>query len=234
MKHGLILAGGKGTRLREITKGGQKAIVDINGRPFLSYLIEQLFSQGFDKIYVAAGYRAADVRSYLDAEEKDVHLIVEDEPLGTGGAIYNAFRHMNTGTVLVINGDTLNEADYLDFLNQHISSSADISILTKYVDDVSRYGEIILDQDQRIVDFREKQNIKKSGYVNVGAYAINKNVFSSVPNVRFSIEDFFQESVKKLRVNAVESTDEFIDIGIPDTYLAFVAKEKDRRGNDNN
>lgn len=108
-----ILAGGKGTRLSGITRGKQKCLVDVQGRPFISLLLKQLKGLGLTKIFVMAGFDGQSVKRTVDSLSKefqlDVALFEEPEPLGTGGCLHQLIGETSKSHVLVMNGDTFFE-----------------------------------------------------------------------------------------------------------------------------
>ena len=228
IKDALILAGGKGTRLSSVTKGGQKVIVDVAGKPFLVRLLDKLISEGFRSITIAAGYRADDIKATLRRFDlaASIKIIVESSPLGTGGAIKNAFEKTGLEEYVVLNGDSFNDINYSEFLRKHRESGAVFSILTTEVPDISRFGEVLFDRSNRITGFREKTGVKRGGVINAGVYAIKKEVLREAKNSNFSIEEYIFTNVKTLDINAVPSCSDFRDIGTPDDYYDFVKLKK--------
>ena len=224
MKEAIILAGGKGTRLISVTGGGQKVVVKVGSKTFLEILLEQLDSCQFDKVYLALGHCAEEVQLVISKLNLRLKLttICEVTPLGTGGAIKNALKHVCSNNVLVLNGDSLNDINYANLLLMHKKSEADISVLTKFVSNIARYGEIKTNLKGQIISFHEKTGEQLSGIINTGAYVIPKNLFVSQILCKFSFEEFLTENVDQLNICALESEGNFIDIGTPDDYQKFV------------
>jgi len=215
----IILAGGFGTRLRTVVADRPKPMADVNGEPFLSYLLDKLDMEGFNKVVLAVGYMADYIESYYKNKYKNLDIIysVEDEPLGTGGCIKKALEYIDEDYAYVLNGDT-----YFDIDLRDMAKDADITIACKYFENFSRYGKVEIDSNNRITKFREKEP-NQTGYINGGIYLVKKNVFDNFNlSQKFSLEsDFFNVYMDKLNIKAFKSSDYFMDIGIPEDYFKF-------------
>lgn len=220
----IILAGGFGTRLQEVVKDVPKPMADIGGRPFLSYIIESLSFQNIRNIILSVGYKAEVIMNYFGHRYKDsiIKYIIEDQPLGTGGAIKRALKETERRDIVVLNGDSFFDIDYEDYYRFHTESCALITMAVKHMHNSSRYGAVSIDAAKRIVAFEEKFSTG-SGYINAGVYLMNKSVFpciNLIPNDFFSFEvDFLQQNVQNINLFAYESDAYFIDIGIPEDLL---------------
>ena len=228
MKEAIILAGGKGTRLRSLTKGGQKVVISVGEKSFIELLLEQLEREGFEKVHLALGYRAEEVKKViLDLNlNLDINTINEFTPLGTGGAVKNALEEVCADDVVVLNGDSLNEVNYSKILAEHKQSKADVSILAKSVPNVARYGEIQIGLEGNITEFIEKKGVNKVGKINLGVYVLRRNLFDHHNKNAFSLEQFFSDNVGCLNVRAILSEGSFIDIGTPEDYQKFIEQYK--------
>ena len=113
----VILAGGLGTRLRPILNDRPKVMADVNGRPFIALLLDQLEKFGFNEVVLSTGYRAESVFEYFGYRYGKMNLIYskEETPLGTGGALKLAQVKLRKDHVLVMNGDSLVDFDYHSF-----------------------------------------------------------------------------------------------------------------------
>ncbi|MDA7857718.1 sugar phosphate nucleotidyltransferase [Gammaproteobacteria bacterium] len=213
----LILAGGKGTRLRSVVNDVPKPMAPINGTPFLAIILGQLSAADFTKVIISIGYKADYIINHFGNEYRglSIEYIVEDEPLGTGGAIKNALENED-GPVLIINGDTYCEYTKLDIeLNEN-------SIYCKHVNDTSRYGEIVFNQDYKIISFNSNEG--GAGFVSLGIYFLMKPSNICYPLEQcFSWEKFLEQAINPLNMYAVEYDGAFIDIGIPEDYQAMKA-----------
>ena len=216
----IILAGGFGTRLRTVVNDRPKPMADINGKPFLSYLLDKLALEGFNKVVLAVGYMHEYIESFYNNKYKTLDIIysVEDEPLGTGGCIKEALKYIDEDYAYVLNGDT-----YFDIDLRDIKKDSDVTIACKYFNNFSRYGKVEIDNDNNILEFREKEE-NQTGYINGGIYLFKKDIFNKFDlNKKFSLEsDFFQKYSDKLNIKAFKSNDYFMDIGIPEDYYKFI------------
>jgi D-glycero-alpha-D-manno-heptose 1-phosphate guanylyltransferase len=218
----IILAGGKGTRLKNIVPNVPKSLAPINGIPFLDFLISFLQTQKeIEKIILSVGYEKEQIiKRYKNLE--NIIFCEEDSPLGTGGAIKNALSLITSENFLAMNGDTYIEYSLSDFLNFHIEKKADITVLSNYQKNFSRYGSLNLDKDtKKIISFDEKKETK-NGYISSGVYIMKKNIFDpfSFLDSSFSLEnDFFPIATKEKNILAYEISSFFIDIGIESSYL---------------
>lgn len=217
----IILAGGLGTRLRSEVKDVPKSMAMIQNRPFLEYLLDRLISQGIQRIIFSVGYKSEHIREHFSDSYKGCELVyaIEDEPLGTGGAIQNAMKSVSQEQVFVMNGDSLFVTDLQEIFQFHIENDADVTFALKPMKDISRYGTVRIDEEGRILEFFEKQPVAQ-GLINTGVYLFNASVFKQqeLPRV-FSIEkDFFETKVNELQLMGVSSDGYFLDIGIPSDF----------------
>lgn len=217
----IILAGGFGTRLRQVVKDVPKPMADINGKPFLHYLIQNLKDSGIKKIIISTGYLKEKISEYFSDNYLDLEIAyaTEDKPLGTGGAIKNSLRFCDQNSdILVLNGDSFLQFNLEDFIKNHKGQK--MSMVLRKMDDCSRYGRVIFDENNIVTNFEEKSAEKKSGFINGGIYLLKCNLFAEfdLPEV-FSFEsDFLAKKLDKLKPKALLSDGYFIDIGIPDDY----------------
>ena len=223
MDQALILAGGKGTRLFSITGGDQKIVTILGGKPFIQYQLERLIEAKFEKIHLAVGHRADQVASVVQSMpfKNRINLIYEKSPLGTGGAVLNAIPHINSKSFLLLNGDTFIDVNFRSFIETHQNSKADITILTTSVQDVSRFGEVVVGKHNRVIAFQEKSGRPHSGIINAGIYAIQTNIFGACKTTAFSFEDFLSENLLLHRVFSQRADGAFWDIGTPEDHQKF-------------
>lgn len=212
----IILAGGFGTRLQSVVKDLPKPMAYVNGKPFLTYILDELIRYGFTKVILAVGYKKECIVDYFKSNYKGLEIVysVENEPLGTGGCVKQAMAYVDDDFVFIINGDTLFKINYLT-----MSQLNTMSIACKYLENFDRYGEVSINEENIITSFNEKKKVD-SGYINGGIYYLPKNIFYNyqLPN-KFSLEkDFFEKYINELNIKAYKSEDYFIDIGIPEDY----------------
>jgi Nucleoside-diphosphate-sugar pyrophosphorylase involved in lipopolysaccharide biosynthesis/translation initiation factor 2B, gamma/epsilon subunits (eIF-2Bgamma/eIF-2Bepsilon) len=217
----IILAGGFGTRLQGIVKDIPKPMADINGKPFLSYVMEYLSKQSLNKILLSVGYKYEIIKDYFGLKYKNMEIeyIIENKPLGTGGAIKEALKHVQENDVLVLNGDSYFNADLKVMTEFHFAHNSLLTIAVKPMYNFERYGSVLL-KENRIINFEEK-SFKKHGYINGGIYIMNKAISNKFAHINdfFSFEvDFLTKILCSLLPLAFISDEYFIDIGILEDY----------------
>jgi len=194
----VILAGGQGTRLRPLTLARAKPVVPLLNRPFLAFQLALLREHGVTDVILACSYRVDDVRAALgDASQLGVRLryVVEKEPLGTGGGVKNA-ADLVAGTVFVLNGDILTDADLTAMRQFHEARGSRTTIFLQPVPDPRQYGLVETDTSGRLRRFREKPAADAeitSNTINAGIYLIDAPLLGRIPSERpSSIErEFF-------------------------------------------
>ena len=228
--YALILAGGKGTRLRPLTVYTPKPIVPVMNRPFLIYQIEILRKAGITDIALSLSYQPDKIEQLLgDGSEYGVKIryLTEPTPLGTGGAYRFAAEEI-TETTVVLNGDILTDADLKSMIEFHRSNHADATIALTPVADPSNYGLVECGKDKRVERFIEKPKAgeigkKKLNNINAGIYVLEPNIRDLIPkNENRSFE--YNVFPKLLEANreffAFELKNSYWrDLGTPDNYL---------------
>ncbi len=216
----IVLAGGLGARLRNAVPDRPKAMVEVAGRPFLEILLDRMSRSGFAKIVLATGHLHEVIERHFGYSWAGMELVysVEDHPLGTGGAAWQALKLTSGNDVFLINGDTFFAVDFAALHRFHRSLDADVTLALKPMKNFDRYGTVEL-KDGRITGFREKAKTDE-GLINGGIYLLNRQVSArlSFPE-RFSIEtDFLEKKVGEISMGGFVQDGYFIDIGIPDDY----------------
>lgn len=221
IREAIILAGGLGTRLREAVPDLPKCMAPVAGRPFLFHVINYLRSQGIEKFIFSLGYKHEAIEAYL-AEQfgtLSYQCVIEDEPLGTGGAIQLACTRATEKNVVVTNGDTLFTADIHSAALFHDRHMAECTLLLKPMTNFDRYGVVELDDELLVKDFREKQ-FYTTGTINGGLYILNAGKFidEEFPD-KFSFEkDYLERMYTERRIYGQVQDRYFIDIGIPEDF----------------
>jgi D-glycero-alpha-D-manno-heptose 1-phosphate guanylyltransferase len=215
----LILCGGLGTRLNSVSNGYPKCLMNVNGRPFLSYLLELLNSNNFRDIVLCTGYNHDQVQNQIGFEYKDCSIKYsrETSPLGTGGAIVQASQELESEWFLIMNGDSYCSFD----LNaQSLLKIKKSLIFVHKVPDVSRFGTIKFDKQNKVLSFQEKNAKSDPGYINAGIYWLHRSSIDSlIKNTFISMEkEVLPSLLGKLQV--VECDKGFIDIGTPISYAS--------------
>jgi D-glycero-alpha-D-manno-heptose 1-phosphate guanylyltransferase len=216
----IILAGGMGTRLREVISDVPKPMAPINGRPFLEILLNYLAKKGFSRVVISAGYMAESIIQYFGRqfEGLEIEYVIEKIPLGTGGGIRLAMEKCKEDHIYIFNGDTFIDLN-VDEVEKRWNENRNPILIACEVDDVSRFGSIS-EVNNMLICFNEK-NISGFGLINAGCYVFNRNLLDDIAlNKKFSIEeDFLFKNIKKMDIEVFKHNGYFIDIGIPDDYL---------------
>ncbi|HXB41133.1 MAG TPA: nucleotidyltransferase family protein [Bacteroidia bacterium] len=218
LKEAIILAGGFGTRLKEVVADVPKPMALVNGKPFLDYLVKYLQHYGVEKIILSVGHLSEKITEHYG--NKFIYSI-EKEPLGTGGGIAEAMEKCKTEEILVLNGDSFFDIDLKAFYNKHQEALSDSSLALRKTDNAGRYGTIELGEFDQIKSFKEKNGKEKPGIINAGIYILNRAVYmeENIGKKTFSIEkDFFEKKVHQLKLYGFTFNGYFIDIGIPEDY----------------
>ena len=216
----VLLAGGLGRRLKKISKGIPKPLMRIyKNFSILDLIILKLKKDGF-KIFLTIYYKK---KLFIERykNKKNINIITEKVPLGTGGAIKNCLKKIKQETFLVINCDTLSNIDYSDFINFYKSKKIRDKILVggSFVKDTGRFGRLKINKKLFIKSFDEKNNVSKKGWINNGSYIVSKKFFKINKKI-FSFEKdlLSNESLKSNVLVYKVFNDNFIDIGIPIDY----------------
>lgn len=217
----IILAGGFGTRLQSVVNDVPKPMAPIGNKPFLKYLLDYLIEHQIQNVVLCTGYKHEVIENYFlnDYKSLSITYSVEQEPLGTGGAIKEALKYVSSEEVLILNGDTLFNVDLQTFRHQHKETDADISVALKYLVKFDRYGSVVLNKN-KIVKFDEKKYMDE-GYINGGIYILNSEILKNYDLPKsFSFEkEILESKVNELKVMGYKCNEYFIDIGIPEDYI---------------
>jgi D-glycero-alpha-D-manno-heptose 1-phosphate guanylyltransferase len=221
IKETIILAGGLGTRLRSVVAELPKCMATVAGKPFLYYVIKQLQNQGIEKFIFSLGYKHEVIEAYINTEFKtiDAQFVIENEPLGTGGAIKLACAKATEKNVLVLNGDTMFSINVQLLAAAQTAYGADCTLSLKPMQNFDRYGVVELNADRSIASFKEKQ-FYKEGLINGGIYALQTAHFlqEKLPE-KFSFEkDYLEKYYNQRKMYGNIQDEYFIDIGIPEDY----------------
>jgi len=217
----IILAGGLGTRLRSAVPNLPKCMAPVNGKPFIGYVIEYFKNQGVTKFIFSLGYMHEVLTEYISTTYPTLsfQFVIEEEPLGTGGAIKFACTKATEKQVFVTNGDTLFTVDISQIFKQHLESSAVCTLALKPMFNFERYGVVEIDSNERITSFKEKKHYE-TGLINGGLYLLDVSKFleQTFPD-KFSFEkEFLESTYQEQLMNGVVQNTYFIDIGIPEDY----------------
>lgn len=223
----IILAGGFGTRLQPVISDRPKVLAEVRGRPFLSYLLDQLDDAGLRRVVLCTGYKADHVQKAFGDVYKSLALVYSSEvvPLGTGGALRLTYPLLDSERVLVMNGDSYCQVDLQAFETWDRERGASVSMVVVFVSDVSRFGQVrISSDDSKIVAFEEKTNEVVAGFINAGIYMISKARILEIPNnQQVSLERSMFPKWIKTDIHGFETRGKFIDIGTPESFAKAAA-----------
>jgi NDP-sugar pyrophosphorylase family protein len=223
-----ILAGGLGTRISHALDDTPKILAPIDGRPFLSIVLEWLAGFGARRVVLGLGHLAQVVLGYLEEsppEGIEVITVIEAKPLGTAGAIRFLGNKIERDPVLVMNGDTLVGADLCAFVASHAASGAEASLLCTEMDDTVRYGRVDVAPDGRIRGYEEKSGAHPApGIVNAGVYLFGAAMMARITaSSDPSLECDIFPALPPGCLHAMTGRFPFVDIGTPESLNAASA-----------
>ena len=236
MLEAILLVGGQGTRLRPLTISTPKPMLPVAGYACTEHQIALARESGVERIILGTSYRAEVFEEHFGhGENFGVELVyaVEDEPLGTGGAIRNAAAHLTCGPndpVIVFNGDVLTGLDIAGLVQKWRDADADVALYLTRVEDPRPYGLVPTDANGRVLEFREKPTTPEeivTDQINAGCYVFKRSIIDSIPSDRpVSVErETFPELLAADRI-VIGVVDEgyWLDLGTP---LAFAKGSAD-------
>ncbi|MBF0121978.1 MAG: nucleotidyltransferase family protein [Candidatus Omnitrophica bacterium] len=216
----LILCGGLGTRLRAVTGDTPKVMADVQGEPFLDFLLRYLIKQGARRVILCAGYKAEALEEHYQQKFKEIeiHLSIEKEPLGTGGAFKNAQRLIKNDHVFGLNGDCFTPVDYQKLFAFHQEKKALGTLVAVKIDGNKDFGTIVTNEKDEVIAFKEKFQTTEIQYISAGIYCFHRSVFDRMPSEKFSIEYHFFPKMIGDRFYGFKVEAPFIDIGTPERF----------------
>lgn len=194
----MILCGGLGKRLKPVTGETPKVLAEVQGEPFLDFLIRYLIRQGARRMILCAGYKAEALEDHYKKKFEDIDLLfsIEREPLGTGGAFKNAEKLVKSDNLFGLNGDCFTPVRYADLLAFHQMRNAWGTLVAVRTDGNKDFGTIVMNEQDEIVAFKEKVETKEVQYISAGIYCFRREVLEIMPEDKFSIEyDFFPRMI---------------------------------------
>ena len=221
----IVLAGGFGTRLRPWTEGRAKPLLPLLDKTLLERVVEVVPSEMVDRVVVAAGYGIDEMESFLAGASLpyETVLSIEDEAMGTGGAVALARQHLRgEGPVLVLNGDLISSVDVTALAAHHAATGAKATLSLWQVEDPSRFGVCELDGSGMIGRFQEKPQpgTEFSNLINAGCYLIERDILSGLSEDRHSMErEVFPEIAESGDMAGLAFTGYFVDAGTPESFI---------------
>lgn len=215
----IVLAGGFGTRLRQVVANVPKPMAPIAGRPFLEIVLNGMAAKGFAKVILSVGFMAEKISDYFGLRYADMELVyaVEERPLGTGGGVRLAMERVTADHVFVFNGDTFLDLES-DLLEQQWQTRQRPIIVGHEVSDTTRYGRLLATNGLAL-DFTGK-GVAGPGLMNAGCYVLRYGQLDGFePGAPFSLEaDFLRPAVARGEFDVFVNSGMFIDIGVPEDY----------------
>lgn len=224
----ILLVGGRGTRLRPLTLSTPKPMLPAAGVPLLAHQLVRLRAAGVSRVVLATSYHPEAFADYFgdgSAFGVDLECAVEDQPLGTGGAIRNAAERLGNSPgepVLVLNGDILSGHDLAGQVALHRKSGAAVTLHLTEVADARDFGRVPAADDGRVLGFHEKSPAPVTDRVNAGCYVFDREIIAGIPATRsVSVEEEVFPGL--LREDALLMADVdtayWLDVGTPANYI---------------
>jgi NDP-mannose synthase len=222
-KRAVILAGGKGTRLRPYTVVLPKPLMPVGEFPILEVIIRQLAYFGFDHITIAVNHQADIIKAFFGNGAKwniRIEYSLEDKPLSTMGPL--KLISDLPDNFLIMNGDILTDLDFGAFHDAHTVSNNLFTISGFRREQVSEYGVLISDDQNKLVDFKEKP--REQFLVSMGVYMANKKILNTIPSDKaFGFDHLMYELIRqKNYASILEHKGYWLDIGRPDDYMQAI------------
>lgn len=180
----VIMAGGKGTRIRPLTTIRPKPMIPVVNRPLIDYVLETIKKSGFHDIIVTLNYFQSHIKSHLSKRhDLNIRNVVEKRPMGTAGGVMKALKYLDD-SFFVLSGDVLIDLDMNKLLEFHRKKNALATIVLTEVEDPTHYGIAVLDENEKIVKFLEKPSMDEafSRIANTGTYILEPEIFDLIDN----------------------------------------------------
>lgn len=221
----IILAGGKGTRLRSEVPDLPKPLAPVGGRPFLEHQMDYWTSQGVDRFVLSVGYKGSTIVDRIGPRFGNAEVVyaIEDAPLGTGGAVLLARQQLTPNEpFLVLNGDTYFDLPLADLRRAHEEKNSDWTLGLFQTGDSKRYLGVNLDADDRLISLIAPV-VEDHVWANGGVYMISPGVLDRVAGrfkAQVSLEGEIIPALLDLQtaMHGIRHAGRFIDIGVPDDY----------------
>jgi len=223
LKQAVILAGGKGTRLRPYTVVLPKPLMPIGEYPILEVIVRQLSYHGFTKIIMAVNHQAELIKAFFGNGEKwniSIEYSLEDKPLGTMAPL-KLIKNLPEN-FLVMNGDILTDLSFGHFYSEHVTNNELFTISSHKREQVIDYGVLELNKKNELIGFTEKPRTNYE--VSMGIYMVNHKVLEFIPNCQsYGFDSLMLDLLKKKHKVSVKSySGKWLDIGRPEDYIEAI------------
>lgn len=228
-KCAIVLAGGKGTRLKPLTDNLPKPMVPVAGQPFLYWQLRYLKEQGIEDVLLLVSYMADVIRDHFTKHPMpglNIKYSIEEEPLGTGGAIKNA-ASLLPETFFVVNGDSFLFIDLEAMAEHHDRAGFDGTLAVANPEAVPVPANLKC-ADGRVTEYQKGAGVTKGfTHVDAGLYLLKKNIVASSPEGAFDISTYWPPAIQRRKLGAFQVWDRFFDIGTIDRLEFFEQHLKD-------
>ena len=221
----VVLVGGQGTRLRPLTLSSPKPMLATAGVPFLEHLLSRIREAGIKHVVLGTSYRAQTFSDHFgDGSDFGLELeyVVEEEPLGTGGAIRNVYDRLSADDVMVFNGDILSGVELSGLLHTHRSAQADVTLHLVSAADPRAFGCVPTDAQGRVQAFLEKTETPPTNQINAGTYVFKRSAIRDIPAGRVvSVEREIFPGLLTAGAKVVGhlETSYWLDLGTPAAFV---------------
>ncbi len=217
----VVLAGGLGTRLRPVVEDRAKVMAIVAGRPFLTYVLDQIVRAGIKRVILCTGHLADSISSTLNHDYQGLQLMYSHEktPLGTGGALKQVARFEDPFPMLVFNGDSFVNIHLEQLLEFHWTHRSAITLALATKQCSGSFGLVELGEGGVVKRFSEKEATGKSEWVNAGVYLLEQQVIESIPEGQYA--SFEREILPQWVGNGLygyAQGEEVFDIGTPSSF----------------
>ena len=212
----VIMAAGKGTRMLPLTETIPKVLIEINGKPFLYYVIENLKKAGFEEFGIIAGYMKEKIESFIKENNINAIIIEQKEQLGTGHAVMQAKDFCKDENFIVLGGDNLFSVEDLKAINNQDEFC--YAVGKELEGDVSKYGVFRIEGD-KLLEIVEKPKIPPSNIINIGLYKFTPEIWQALdkielsPRGEYEITDAITILGKQGKVKALKLKNYWLDLG---------------------
>jgi dTDP-glucose pyrophosphorylase len=223
----VVMAGGKGTRMRPLTETVPKPMLPVGDRPVMEHVLEQLQKVGISRVSITTHYKPEAIENHFGDGRRfgvEIDYVKEDEPLGTAGAL--GLLKPPKGPLLVINGDVLTQVNFRSMLSYHVDNKADMTVGVRRFEMQVPYGVIEMEESQ-VVRLDEKPTY--SVFINAGVYLIEPDVLSLISgDERLDATDLIARLIASRKTVVGFPIHEYwLDIGRPDDYARANREWKD-------
>jgi dTDP-glucose pyrophosphorylase len=212
----LIMAGGKGLRLRPLTDHIPKPLIEIAGVPVLHRILYSLADQGFTKVYISVNYLAEKIKTSIGKGEKfglSIDYLLENNPLGTAGSIALLAKENLQSDLIVMNADLIVDLNFFDLFFEHSDSTNDLTIVVREIVTNVPYGVVQL-EDGNVVGITEKPSY--TDLISAGVYCVSQKTRELICSTPMDMPDLISNAISEnLKVGAFPIHREWIDIGSP-------------------